>query len=340
VSKHPHHFFDNLEVLGAGNSGMRITDAAMFNLTQASRNIIENIQQLSKYNDGFTITEGLLKTIVQNLNANEGTINYLYNFQKEHYPDAGPLPVTEEVLAAALQNSGNGVASMVKALLNLIAKREENPEVNRKRLEIVVTSTRSSALMPILQKHAEERGMEVPVSHKALCKAASDLATPQILRMLLKWLPARDRHLVISKDVIAAAVQNRDGKSSLRLLIAYARQHNLPLMIDNDLFAKAMRSKLSTARLIFKFWAEKDLPEPLHDHVSQKVLEAAAENLMVPFSATERSNFHFLFRMLVDKGMEVSITSTILEKAQKSAFGDEAGETQRDKNYSKYLSRL
>jgi hypothetical protein len=310
ASDHPHHFFDNLEVLRASNSGMQITDAAIFNLTRASHDIIETIQQLSKYHYGFTITEGLLKGVVENVNANQGTIDYLYNFQKEQYPDAGPLPVTEEVLAAAFQTPANGVTSMVKALLNMIAKSDENPEVYRKRLEIVVKSSRPSALMPILQKHAEERGVEIPVSHKALCNAASVSATSQALRILLKWLPARDRHLVISQDVIAAAVGNQSGKSSLTLLMAYARQHNLPLMIDNDVFAKARHSELSTTRLVLKFWAEQDPSEPLHDHISQKVLKAAAENLMAPLSKAEMSNFHFLFRMLVDKGMEVSITST------------------------------
>jgi ankyrin repeat protein len=325
ASEHPQHFFDNLEVLRGGNSGVRITDAAIFNLTHASRNIIETIQQLSKYHDGFTITEGLLKSIVQNPNANEGTINYLYTFQKVQYPVVGSLPVTEEVLAAAFQNPGNGAASMVKVLLNLIAKRDENPEVYRKRLEIVVESSWPSALMPILQKHAEERGVEIPVSHKALCKAASALPMPQVLRTLLNWLPARDRYLAISQDVIAGAFEDQSDNSSLRLLMAYARQHNLPLMIGNDLFAKAIHSGPSTTRLIFKFWAEQDPSEPLHNHVSQNVLEAAAVNLRARglVSPSEISNFHFLFRMLVDKGIEVSITSTILEKAHTRAFDDE-----------------
>lgn len=83
ASNRPQHFFEILDVLRAHDPNVPITNAAMYTVVRMSFNIIETIQQLKKYHNTLTITEGLLKSAVQNINANEATITFLCEFQKE-----------------------------------------------------------------------------------------------------------------------------------------------------------------------------------------------------------------------------------------------------------------
>jgi hypothetical protein len=82
-SDRPQHFFDILAVLRAHDPNVPISNAAMYSVVRMSFNIIETVKLLRKYHEGLSITEALLKSVVRNINANEATITFLCEFQKE-----------------------------------------------------------------------------------------------------------------------------------------------------------------------------------------------------------------------------------------------------------------
>jgi hypothetical protein len=116
---YPQHFSDIFAALKTQDPNIQITDSALHLIIQKSYNVTETMEMLLKYETNLTITESLLKCIVQNFTANESILMYLSEYQKTKCRNTGVIPVTEEIIAAALQSTGTGAVSLVKILLKL-----------------------------------------------------------------------------------------------------------------------------------------------------------------------------------------------------------------------------
>lgn len=90
ASTRPQHFFDILDLLRAHDPTVPISKAAMANILRSSFDVIQTIEQLRKYVPGLTLTEGVLKSVAQNVHSNEATIMYLCDFQKKQSPEGKP----------------------------------------------------------------------------------------------------------------------------------------------------------------------------------------------------------------------------------------------------------
>lgn len=66
------------------------------------------------------------------------------------------LPVTEEVLAAGLQNSGNGATSMVKMFLGMQPEGDWDPEKEGRSLEAVIKLYRPRDMIDLLRNRAHK----------------------------------------------------------------------------------------------------------------------------------------------------------------------------------------
>jgi hypothetical protein len=316
ASFYSYHFFDILAALREHDPNVPITDAALYNVIRMSYNVIETIEMLRKYGAALTITEGLLKAIVQNVSVNESTILFLCDYQKLHCSNAGVLPVTNEIIATALQNSGTGAVSLIKILLKL-APGSWDADENEKRLQTAAGAYKPHLMISILVDHAKERGHVLPITTKVLIKAAGNQMTlTSPLKTLLRLLPPSQQHIVLDPEVLTAAAKNRyTGNFCLKILITYAKERNLDLQISNSIFNIAVRGSYETVRLILRVWRQGKTK--LGSMVTETALEEAATTIYET-ARSEASTFHWLLKTLSQEGITIPITSKMFEAALKT----------------------
>jgi hypothetical protein len=312
ASFYSYHFFDILAALREHDPNVPITDAAVYNVIRMSYNVIETIEMLRKYRAALTITEGLLKAIVQNVSVNESTILFLCDYQKLHCSNAGVLPVTNEIIATALQNSGTGAVSLIKILLKL-APGSWDADENQKRLQIAAGSYKPHLMIDILVDHAKERGHVLPITTKVFIKAARNQMTrTSPLKTLLRLLPPSQQDIVLDPEVLTAAIKNRyTGNFCLKMLITYARERNLDLQVSDSIFNIAVKGSYETVKLILQGKTK------LGSMVTETAFEEAATTIYEK-ARSEASTFHWLLKTLSQEGITIPITSKMFEAALKT----------------------
>ena len=331
ASNRPQHFFGILAVLKAHDPDVQITKAAMYNVVSFSFNIVQTIKQLREYHHELVITEGLMKSVVQNINANDATIVSLCEFQREQLPTGmsndrvsicrlptfpeddrvkcrlndfpaadnlalldGTLPITEEIIATAIQNSGNGAVSMVRRLLSLQPAGEWNAEINEQRLAVAIDSYRAKAMVSIILGHAHQNQRTIKVTPDALRNAARN----KTLKILLKLLQTEDVENITASGVLEAAAKN---KSQLELLRVYAAERGLTLSVDQAVFEHAISGSKEAAKAVLRFWSSSGQTILTQSSVTERALMNAASHLKF-FNRpdgpgnTENSTYHWLLR--------------------------------------------
>ena len=320
ASFYPQYFFDILSALRSHDPSVSITDGALERIFEGSFNVMETIEMLTNANP-LKLTEGLLKAIVQNFTTNEYTILHLCEYAKAQSGISSRLPITEEVIAAGLQNSGTGAASLVKRLLEL-APGPWDADVNEKRLQVAATAWRSDLMIPILLEHAKESGHVLAITTKTLIKAAANrtLAKPA-LKTLLPLIPSSQQDIALTPEVLMAAAKNASGDSSIKLLITYAKERQRDLQISELIFNAAAKVSRDTVRTILRFWQEQGKIN-IGSMITEKTLQEAASCIE---NWVENSAFHFLLKIAQAYGKTIHVTANMFEAARGSLYSDVSG---------------
>lgn len=144
-----------------------------------SYNVIKTIGMLHKHGTTLTVTEDILKSIVQNVSVNYSTILSLCEYQKERCNNAGFLPTTDGIITTALQNSCIVAVSVIKALL-ILALGTRGADVNDKWRQVAVGVYRPHDLISALVEHAKltRYRLRPRTSHRSSRKTYS--ATPAL----------------------------------------------------------------------------------------------------------------------------------------------------------------
>jgi hypothetical protein len=225
----------------------------------------------------------------------------------------GTLPVTEEVMAAALQNSGNGAVSMVKILLTLQTPEDWHAGVDDSRLEVAINSYRAEAMVSLLVRDAQQHHRVLGITRIALRNAARRGQ----LKILLKMLSENDKENITAPEVLKAAARS---KTQLGLLINYASEQNLVLPINQAVFESSLLGTREAAQAVIKFWESSGQSTLVEACTTEKALEVAASNLRFSsradgIGAPETSIFHWLFRMQAERGVRIPLTDRVFQEA-------------------------